>query len=162
MIHLVRKHRQKKIVMLSGFWPLRGWGGLRETVKKGKFVTKTFSADNFEWSSNNLWKMMSANAKANAKQQEVKDLVVYILQMFIRGTFKTWIIKRGCIFHSILVGIPFILILSVKNRGRGGLLNGQNPLSVTKVICRQSLNVSKVSRCFGRNSYLDIDIPRRK
>ena len=32
---------------------------------------------------------MSANAKANAKQQEVKDLVVCILQMFIRGTFKT-------------------------------------------------------------------------
>ena len=32
---------------------------------------------------------MSANAKANAKQQEVKDLVVYILQMLIRGTFKT-------------------------------------------------------------------------
>ena len=44
----------------------------------------------------------------------------------------------------ILVGILSILILSVKNRvglGVGGvLLNGQNPLSVTKVICRQSLN----------------------
>ena len=58
---------------------------------------------------------MSANAKANAKQQEINDLMVYILQMFIR------IIKRGCIFHSILVGIPFILILSVKNRGREGV-----------------------------------------
>ena len=40
----------------------------------------------------------------------------------------------------ILVGTPPILILSVKNRGWWGfLLNGQNPLSVTKVICRQSL-----------------------
>ena len=89
---------------------------------------------------------MSANAKANAKQQEIKDLVVYILQMFIR------IIKRGCIFHSNLVGIPFILILSVKNRGERGLLNGQNPLSVTKVICRQSLNVRKVTRFLVESS----------
>ena len=42
----------------------------------------------------------------------------------------------------ILVGTPPILILSVKSRGwggGGGLINGQNPLIVTKVICRQSL-----------------------
>ena len=31
--------------------------------------------DNVEWSSKNLWKMMSANVKANIKQQEIKDLV---------------------------------------------------------------------------------------
>ena len=46
------------------------------------------------------------------------------------------------------VGILSIVILSVKSRGSGGgggggggggLLNGQNPLSVIKVICRQSL-----------------------
>ena len=45
--------------------------------------------------------------------------------------------------HLILAGILSILILSVKNREGGeggGLLNGQNPLSVTKVICRQSLS----------------------
>ena len=47
----------------------------------------------------------------------------------------------------ILVGILSILILSIKNRkereggGGEGLLNGKNPLSVTKVICRQSLNL---------------------
>ena len=39
---------------------------------------------------------------------------------------------RACIFHLILVGIVSILILTVKNRGVGGLLNGQNLLSVTK------------------------------
>ena len=46
--------------------------------------------------------------------------------------------KGGFIFHLILIGILSILILLVKNRGWGGegegLLNGQNPLSVTKVI----------------------------
>ena len=52
-------------------------------------------------------------------------------------------IKGPCMFHLILVGILSILILSVKNRGwgrgggRGGrvFVNGQNLLSVTKVIC---------------------------
>ena len=53
--------------------------------------------------------------------------------------------KRGCIFHLIFVGVrpPSILILSVNNRDGGGggwvLLNGKNLLSMTKVICRQSL-----------------------
>ena len=37
----VRKHQQK-LVTLSGFWTLRGWRGLHESVKKGKFVTKIF------------------------------------------------------------------------------------------------------------------------
>ena len=44
-------------------------------------------------------------------------------------------------FSLILVGIPSILIIPVKNRWvgeRGGLLNRQNLLSVTKVICRQT------------------------
>ena len=52
-------------------------------------------------------------------------------------------VKRACMFHLILFGILSILIFSVKNRGvgdarrgrGGGLLNGQNPLSMTKVIC---------------------------
>ena len=48
-------------------------------------------------------------------------------------------IKGACMFHLILVGILSILILSVKNRGWGGggrvFVNGQNLLSVTKVIC---------------------------
>ena len=38
----LREHRQKTFVTLSGFWLLRGLGGLSESVKKGKFVTKIF------------------------------------------------------------------------------------------------------------------------
>ena len=45
-------------------------------------------------------------------------------------------VKRVCSFHLILVGIPSILILSVKNRGGG---RGQNLIIVTKVTWRQSL-----------------------
>ena len=48
-------------------------------------------------------------------------------------------IKRACMFHLILVGILSILILSVKNRGWDGgggvFVNGQNLLTVTKIIC---------------------------
>ena len=46
----------------------------------------------------------------------------------------------ACIFHLILVSILSILTLSVKNRGWFFfLLNRQNPLSMTEVICRQTL-----------------------
>ena len=63
-----------------------------EFAKKGKFVMKTFSSDDVEWSSKNLWKMISA---------VVKNLI------------KTTRNKRY----------------------------GQNLLSMTKGICRQSLTV---------------------
>ena len=39
---LVREHQQKRFVMLSRFWPLKGLGGLSESIKEGKFVTKIF------------------------------------------------------------------------------------------------------------------------
>ena len=57
----------------------------------------------------------------------------------------------GCIFHLILVSILSILILSVNNRGRrsaGNLFNGKNPLSVTKVVCWQSLITAGVCTQF--------------
>ena len=45
----------------------------------------------------------------------------------------------------ILVGIPFILMLFVNNRGVGErLLNRQNLLSLTKVISRQSLTLAEL------------------
>ena len=63
-------------------------------------------------------------------------LVSYVLQKFVST-------KGACILHLVLFGILSVLILSVKSMVEGGggrwLLNGQNPLSVTKVICRQSL-----------------------
>ena len=48
---------------------------------------------------------------------------------------KTWI------FHLILFGIPSNLVFFIKNRGGGGgaIANGQNLLSVTKVIFWWSL-----------------------
>ena len=84
-----------------------------------------------------MWKVMSADGKANIKQQKIKDLVVYLKRKYLQNLKSN--IKRGRIFHLILVCNPFVLILSVKNRVLGGvLLNGQNLLSVTKIICRQS------------------------
>ena len=67
--------------------------------------------------------MISADVKSNIKQQEIKDLVAasYKLQIIRRSTFKTSNkIKRVCTFHLILVVIPSILILPVKNRDGGG------------------------------------------
>ena len=79
--------------------------------------------------------MMSADVKANIKQQEIKDLVAYLTKKYLVINLK-YNFKKGCIFHLILVGIPFVLILSIKNgRVEGFLLNGQNLLSITKVIC---------------------------
>ena len=71
--------------------------------------------------------------------------------MYLTNFYKKYLqnlkysVKRACIFLLILVGILSILILSFKNKGDGGkgggdLLNGQNLLSVMKVICRQSLS----------------------
>ena len=31
----IREHRQKTFIMLSGFWPLKGVGGLSKSIKKG-------------------------------------------------------------------------------------------------------------------------------
>ena len=48
--------------------------------------------------------------------------------------------QKTCIFHLILLGVSSSLVLSVKNKRwfttRDRLLNGQNLLSVTKVIWR--------------------------
>ena len=86
---------------------------------------------------------MSADVKANIKQLEIKDLVAYLTNIY-KSYLKNlkYNIKIGCIFHSVLLDIPFILIFSIKSRvgeGRGVSLNGQNLLSVSKVICRHSL-----------------------
>ena len=52
--------------------------------------------------------MMYADVKANIKQQEIKDLVAYLTKKYLQNL--KYNIKRGCIFHSILVGIPFVLL----------------------------------------------------
>ena len=67
-------------------------------------------------------KMMSADVKANIKQQEIKDLVTH-LTILCKKYFQNlkYSVNRGCIFHLILVGIPSTLILSIK---KGGGLGG--------------------------------------
>ena len=54
--------------------------------------------------------------------------------------YEKYLVKKLCIFHLILVGIPCSLVLSVKNRGVNGvfLVTRQNSLSM-KVICWWSL-----------------------
>ena len=43
-------------------------------------------------------------------------------------------VKEPGIFDLILVGIPSSLILSVNNKGGGGLFNGWNLLCLTKAV----------------------------
>ena len=119
--------------------------GVRESIKKGKFVTKISFSDNVEWSSKNLWKMISADAKANKNNNKQKIWWLYLTNFYKRYLQNLkYNVKRVCILRLILFGILSILILSVKYRGwvgGGGPLNGQNLLSVAKVICRQSLKI---------------------
>ena len=46
-----------------------GGGDLSESVKKWKFMTKTFFVDLDEWNSKCLWKMISAGVKAKKKKK---------------------------------------------------------------------------------------------
>ena len=102
----VREHQQKTFVTFSRFWLLRG---LSESVKKEKFVTKIFFSVNFEWSSKNLWKMISADVKAK-KTIRNKRSGGSVLQIFIRRNFETWnTIHKGHLFFIWfwLVFYPF-------------------------------------------------------
>ena len=57
--------------MPSRFWSLKGWASLMsESVEKVKFVTEIFFSDNIEWSSKNLWKIISADVKANKNKRK--------------------------------------------------------------------------------------------
>ena len=55
----LKEHEQKNLATLSGFWLLRG-----------KLCDKNFFSDNVEWGSKNLWKIISADAKANKNNNE--------------------------------------------------------------------------------------------
>ena len=61
-----------------------------------------------------------------------------VLQIFTRSTFKTW--NKMYKEHVFLFDFGWSWYCLLGTGGRGvGLLNGQNLLSVTKVICRWSL-----------------------
>ena len=95
--------------------------------------------------------MISAVIKSDLKRHEKKEPLAVscrFSQKYIPSQYLKQNVKQTCCFHLILVGIQFSLILPVKNRGiEGGggggggerLLIGENPLRVTKVICRRSL-----------------------
>ena len=61
---------------------------------------------------------MSADVKANINQQEIIDPVANVYNRYLQNLKHN--IKRRCISHSILVGMLFILTLSVRNREREG------------------------------------------
>ena len=143
-VPVLREHRQKNFVTLSGFWPLRGWKGGGKGVwlnplRKGNSWRKSF----FQIMPNEAlkickkWYLLMENLIKITKNKRSSDC---ILQFVIRSSYLQnlkYSVKRTCIFLLILVGILSILILFVKNRGVEGFwLNGHNPLSVMKVTCR--------------------------
>ena len=76
--------------------------------------------------------MISADIKTDVKQ-EIN--LSYNLTEVPPQNLK-YNVKQVCIFNLILVDIPSSLLLSVKIRGRQGfLLNSQNLLFMTNVIC---------------------------
>ena len=52
------------------------------SLKKESLRQKIFFSDNDEWSSNNLWKIMSADVKDNIKQQKIKNLAAYLKNVY--------------------------------------------------------------------------------
>ena len=76
--------------------------------------------------------MISADIKTDVKQ-EIN--LSYNLTEVPSQNLK-YNVKQVCIFNLILVDIPSSLLLSVKIKGRQGfLLNSQNLLFMTNVIC---------------------------
>ena len=95
-----------------------------------------------------FWKFvknMSANVKANIKQQEIKDLVTvsYIFFKKYPQNMK-YNVKEGVFFIWLLLAFVhpswyFQLTTGVGGVGGVFLLNRKNLLIVTKVICQQSI-----------------------
>ena len=117
-----RDLQQKTFVTRSQFRPLRGWrvGVWLNSLKKENSRQKSF----FQII---LKKVLKICEKWKMTYHTI--LCKKYLQNLKRN------VKRGCIFHLILVGIP----LSIKSRGVRGLLNWQDSLALTKIICWQSL-----------------------
>ena len=91
--------------------------------------------------------MIPADVKANKNKRIWWLYLTNFYKKYLQNL--KYIVKKVFIFHLILVGILSILPLSIKNRGGWGRgrqvggfsFNWQNPLSMTKVICWQSLTI---------------------
>ena len=75
----------KKIIMFSRFFPLNGWRSLSEAVEKHFFQIMLN-----EWSSKNLWKMISAACKNQYKTTRNKKSGGCILHIFLDAYFLFW------------------------------------------------------------------------
>ena len=138
-------------------WEPLWWGSLLFTIKGAS--TKNLC---HPWKKENSWRksvfqiMLNEVLKICEKWYLLKNKNIIrtainkrsggciFLSVFIRNTFKIWnIMWKGDVFF--VPNIVSILIFFVKNRGGGGgVLKRQNPLSMTKVICRQSLSSKKL------------------
>ena len=62
--------------------------------------------------------MISIDVKANAKQKEIKNWWLYLINFYKNPAIQC---KIGVyVFHLVFFGIPSSLVLSVKNREMGG------------------------------------------
>ena len=91
--YIVKEHRQKTFVTLSGFWPLMRWGdgggGLSESVKKENSRRKSFLGiiqNEFLKICEKWYLLMWKLIKATRNKRSGGS----ILQIFVRHTFRTW------------------------------------------------------------------------
>ena len=138
-------------------WPLAlmGWRGEWIHWKK-KVCNKNHFSSKVEWNSKNLWKIISAECKNQYNSTRIKRTGGCILYIFRRSTFKAWnTLEKGHVFF-IYIWLVFhpAWYWPLGGGGRvGGLLNGQNRLSLTKFIFRWSLmdlNSTKFTKLWHR------------
>ena len=128
----LRKHWQKTFVTLSGLRPLSGWGGLwvNQLKKENSWQKPCFHMSYETLKISEKWYLL---IKSNKKQWlHLTNYYKMYLQNFNYNVFFIW-------FWMVFRTSWFCLLRAEGWGGGGGLLNWQNPLSMRKFICRQSL-----------------------
>ena len=94
--------------------------------------------------------MISVYAKADVKQQEIKELVEMYLVFFIKKYLQNlkYNAPSGMCFSFNFARDSVQLGPVHQGQGVEGLLSGQNPLSMTKVICLRSLTLVDIPSSF--------------
>ena len=81
-------------------------------------MKKIFFSDNVKWTCKKLQKIISGDVKADVKQQQIKELVAYLVTFYKKYLQNIkYNEKQAWHFSIILFGIPSSLILSTNNRG---------------------------------------------
>ena len=93
--------------------------------------------------------MIPADVKANKPKRNKRSGGCNLKMFYYLQKLKNNV-RKVCIFHLILLDILSILILSVRNKGRGGRVFAKQTKSVkrAKVICRQSLTLDWLQEFF--------------